>query len=308
MQILVTGASGFIGVQLSKRLTALGYDVRAATRESSGDIGPHTSWEGALDSVGAVVHLAGRAHVLRESEPDPLAAFRRVNVAGTEALARAAARLGTQRLVFVSSVGVNGRMTREAPFTPDDEPAPHNDYTRSKWEAETALWKVARETGLEVVVVRPPLVYGPGVKANFLRLLRAVRAGVPLPLASVRNRRSLIGVGNLVSFLQQAIAHPAAAGETFLVADEEDVSTPDLIRMLAHLMHRPARLLPVPVPALRMVAGVLGRRSLVDQLCESLQIDASKARRVLGWQPRVPLREGLRETVEWFEGEASRRG
>lgn len=320
LNILVTGASGFIGRTLCAALVARGHRVRGAVREAGpraaegvesaavGDIGPHTSWDAALDSVQAVVHLAARAHVLRESEADPLAAFRRVNAAGTESLARAAARYGVKRLVFVSSIGVNGKVTHDSPFRPDDKPAPHSDYALSKWEAEAALWNVARDTGLEAVVVRPPLVYGPGVKANFLRLLRAVDAAVPLPLGSVRNRRSLLGVRNLVSFLEQSITHPAAAGETFLVADEEPVSTPELIRMLAELMRRPARLYRFPVAALRALAGAIGRRSLVDQLCESLWVDSSKAQRLLDWRPLVTLNEGLTETVTWYRKQAAARG
>src|SRR5687768_12762965 len=198
-RVLVTGASGFVGAELCKRLAVGGYPVRAVTRGllpegiagarefvAISEIGPHTQWEQARESVQAVVHLAGRAHVLRESDPNPLVAFHRVNVAGTEVLARAAARCGVKRLVFVSSIGVNGSTTRYGPFRPEDEPAPHNAYALSKWKAEAALQQVARDTGLEVVVVRPPLVYGPGVKANFLHLLRAVHAGVPLPLGSVR--------------------------------------------------------------------------------------------------------------------------
>ena len=321
LNLLVTGASGFIGRELCAALAAKGHRVRGAVREDDpgavpegvdpvavGDMGPQTSWSAALRSVQTVVHLAARAHVLRESEPDPLAAFRRVNTAGTETLARAAARSGAKRLVFVSSIGVNGNVTRDTPFRPGDKVAPHSDYALSKWEAEVALWNVARDTGLEVVVVRPPLVYGPGVKANFLRLLRAVGAGVPLPLGSVQNRRSLLGLRNFVSFLEQSIAHPAAAGQTFLVADAEPVSTPELIRLLAELMRRPARLYRFPVPAMRALAAAIGRRALVDQLCQSLLVDSSEAQRLLGWQPLVPLKEGLTETVAWYRKQTVARG
>lgn len=313
LHVLVTGAAGFVGTALCSRLASAGNPVRGAGRAGRpgtvgeaiewaavGEIGPDTDWARALDSVDAIVHLAGRAHVLKELEADPLAAYRRVNVAGTRRLAEAAAHRGVRRLVFVSSIGVNGSMTRAAPFTPDDEPAPHNAYARSKLEAEIALREVASTTGLEVVAVRPPLVYGPCVKANFLRLLHAVHRGTPLPLAAVRNQRSLIGLDNLTSFLECAVAHPAAAGQTFLVADDEPLSTPDLIRCLAHLMRRRLRLFGVPVAVLRVLAGIAGYGKAVEQLCESLLVDSSKAQRLLGWRPPVPVAEGLRRTVTWY--------
>lgn len=264
-----------------------------------GDIGPATDWTTVLNGVDCVVHLAARAHVMDDSAPEPLAAYREVNVAGTRRLAEQAAAAGVRRLVMVSSIKVNGERTAPgAPFLFSDPPAPEDAYGLSKWEAEQALWLVAAETGLEVVVVRPPLVYGPGARGNFQRLLRWVARGLPLPLGAVENRRSLVALDNLVDLLRVCIDHPAATGQTFLVSDGEDLSTPELIRRLAAAMGRKPRLLPVPPALLRLGGWLLGRSGEVARLLGSLQVDIAHTREILGWTPPISVQEGLRRTVE----------
>jgi nucleoside-diphosphate-sugar epimerase len=309
--VLVTGADGFIGRALGPALEASGYQVRAAVRTAGsapgeavvvGDIGPATDWREALRGADAVIHLAARVHVMRERASDPLAAFRHTNVEGTAQLARAAAAAGVRRLVYVSSVKVNGERTTVRPFTEADPPAPEDDYGRSKWEAESVTRQVASGTGLELVVVRPCLVYGPGVKGNLRALLAALARGVPLPLGSVRNRRSLVGLDNLCGLLVRCVEQAAAAGESFLAADGEDLSTPEMVRALATGIGRPARLFPVPVPLLEAAGALAGRREAVERLTGSLQLDAGKARRVLGWVPTVGTVAGLQRTGAWYRG------
>ncbi|MDZ7641614.1 MAG: NAD-dependent epimerase/dehydratase family protein [Desulfurivibrio sp.] len=253
----------------------------------------------ALAGVDCVVHTAARAAVMADPVADPLVALREVNVAGTRRLAEQAAGAGVRRLVFISSVKVNGERTApEAPFLFSDTPAPEDAYAISKWEAEQALWQVAAQTGLEVVVVRPPLVYGPGVGGNFARLLGLVARGWPLPLGAVNNRRSLVALANLVDLLRVCVDHPAAAGRTFLVADGDDLSTPELLRRLALAMGRPVRLLPVPPVFLWRAGRLLGREAELARLLSSLQVDISFTRRTLGWEPPVRVDDALRETVE----------
>jgi nucleoside-diphosphate-sugar epimerase len=310
---LVTGATGFVGSHLIPALVAMGWTVRVLARPgrtvetpgvatfSVGDLADTPDLGPALDGVDVVLHLAGRAHVLRETATDPADEFRRANVVATEQLALRAARSGVRRFVFLSSVGVNGRDTVPGrPFTESDPPHPHNSYAVSKWEAEQALRAVAAATGLEIAIIRPPLVYGPGVRANFLRLLGLAASGLPLPLASVQNRRSLVGVWNLCDLIVACATHPAAAGETFLVSDQHDLSTPDLIRTVARALGRPARLFPFPVAVLRAAARVVGRGDEVDRLVGSLQVDSTKATRLLDWSPRVGVEEGLRRTSAWY--------
>ena len=307
--ILVTGASGFIGRALCDALAASGRKVRKAVRAAGpddknaiavGDIGAGTDWGAALGGVGCVVHLAARTHVLRETAADPLAEYRRINVAATERLARSAAARGVRRIVFLSSVKVNGERTDTRPFTEGDAPRPEDAYGESKWEAEQALVRVAAETDLQAVVLRPPLVYGPGVKGNFLRLMRWVARGRPLPLGSVENRRSLIYVGNLVDAIVKAIEVPRAAGETFLVADSQDVSTPDLVRGLAAALGVKPRLLSFPLAPLRLAAALAGQGAGFSSLTASLQVDSSRIQRSLGWRPRFTLAQGLAETTRWY--------
>jgi nucleoside-diphosphate-sugar epimerase len=304
--VLVTGATGFVGTALCAALEAAGRPFRRAVRAAGpasavvvGDIGPTTDWRPALQGVRCVVHLAARTHVLAESAADPLAEYRRANVEATLRLAREAAAAGARRLVFMSSIKVNGESSHR-PYTEADPPRPEDAYGVSKWETEQALAALAAATGLEVVVLRPPLIYGPGVKGNFLRLMRLVARGTPLPLASIDNRRSLIHVGNLADAVLAAIDAPGAAGRTYLAADGEDVSTPGLIRAIAGALGTRARLLPCPVALLNLGAAVAGRRAEAERLTGSLQVDASLLMRELGWRPRVTLAQGLAETARWF--------
>jgi len=300
LRLLVTGADGFVGSALCPALSRWGHVVRRAVRRAPaahaentvavGDIGPQTDWSAALSDVHVVVHLAGRAHVMREHSHPQAAqqAYHATNVAGTERLTRCAAAAGVRRLVFVSSIKVNGEATTDAPFRESDSPRPEDDYGRSKWEAEQRLARIAAETGLEHVVVRPPLVYGPGVKGNLARLMQVIDRGWPLPLEGIDNRRSMIGLSNLVQALTLCAEHPDAAGQTFLVRDGRDLSTPDLIRMLAAALERPARLLPVPVGALRILARITGSGAL-NRLTGSLRIDDERIRTRLNWRPDVSV-------------------
>lgn len=304
MTVLVTGASGFVGRALLARLERDAHRrVRTAGRRRPprpaafvkvGDIGAMTDWSKALRQIDAVVHLAARVHAMRESAPDPLAEFRAVNVEGTLALARQAAKAGVRRFVYLSSIKVNGDW---GTFTEGDAPSPADPYAVSKWEAEQGLRAMERETGMDVVVVRPPLVYGPGVKGNFQSLLRAIARGLPLPLGAIDNRRSLIGVDNLADFIVSCLDHPAAAGRTFLVSDGEDLSTPELVRRLARAMNRPARLIPVPAMVIRLGAAALGKSATAHRLLGSLQVDARPAMALLSWRPPKSLTEGLRAAV-----------
>lgn len=312
-RVLVTGASGFIGRTLCSTLGYEGYSVRAVQRKASGfqqpgkieyiavgDIGPSTQWDAALSGIDSVVHLAARVHVMREEEEDPLNLYRQINTVGTERLARAAARAGVRRLVYVSTIKVNGESTGDSPFRATDIPQPSDPYAISKWEAERALHRVAQETGLEVVIVRPPLVYGPDVRGNFLALLRIVKQGIPLPLASIRNARSLVGRDNLVDLLVRCVVHPAARGQTFLVSDGAALSTPELIRKLAVAMGKRARLLPFPTSLLKGAATLAGRQALCERLCGSLVVDIAHTTERLGWQPPVGVDSGLRLTAQWY--------
>ncbi|MFM0335515.1 UDP-glucose 4-epimerase family protein [Paraburkholderia fungorum] len=306
MNVLVTGASGFVGRRLCKELATMGIAFVGTGRTARdghiavGDLAPDTDWRGALQNVSHVVHLAARVHVMDETEVDPSAAFRRVNVDGTINLARQAASAGVKRFVFVSSVKVNGEATTDKPYSESDTPAPEDPYGVSKHLAEEALWKLAGETQMEVVVVRPPLVYGPGVKANFRNLMRAVHRGIPLPIGSVRNSRSMVALDNLVDFLVAALTHANAAGNTFLISDGEDISTAALARKLAKAMHRQARLVPVPLPLLRLVGAVTGRTAAIDRVTGSLQVDITQAKAMLGWQPRISVDQGIAQTVAHF--------
>jgi len=312
--VVVTGASGFVGSPLSTSLAASGFRVRAAVRAGTpaelpgcsgverailGGISASTDWFSVLTNVDCVVHCAALAHVIHETAGDALAAYRAVNVDGSRRLAEQAAAAGVRRLVYLSSIKVNGEQTAlGAPFLCSDTPAPQDAYGVSKSEAEQALWEVSAKTGLEVVVARPPLVYGSGVKGNLARLLKLVRSGVPLPLGAVKNRRSLIGLDNLVDLLIRCVDHPEAAGQTFLLSDGEDLSTPDLLRHIAAAMGRSARLFPVPVSLLRLAGSALGKRAEIDRLVGSLQIDSRHTRRVLGWTPPVSVQEGIRRMVQ----------
>jgi nucleoside-diphosphate-sugar epimerase len=262
-------------------------------------IGPDTAWSAVLTDVDVVVHLAARVHVMQDSSSDPPSAFRQVNVAGTERLARQAATAGVKRLIYISSIKVNGEES-STPYTELDTPNPQDAYAVSKWEAEQILRQIATETGLELVILRPPLVYGSGVKANFLQLIKIVNRGIPLPLARVNNRRSLIYVGNLADAIVACVTRFEAAGQTYLVSDGEDISTPELIRRLADALGRASRLLPFPLKMLRLAGKLIGKSAEVERLLGSLTVDPSKIRRQLGWKPPYTIDQGLRETAEWF--------
>lgn len=308
--VLVTGASGFVGHNLCAELVRHGHKVRGVVRELSRaaglqcelvavrDIGDGVDWSSKLDGIEVVVHLAARVHVMHDTEADPLAAFRAVNVEGTLSLARQAAVTGVKRFVFISSVKVNGECTQPGHmFTEADAPNPQDAYGVSKYEAEVGLRQLAEDTSMEVVIIRPPLVYGPGVKANFAALMRAVQRGWPLPLSAVHNQRSLVSLDNLVDFIVTCISHPQAANQTFLVCDGQDMSTSELVRGMAQAVGRPVRLLPVPVWALQAGAALLGKGDEVQRLCGNLQVDISKARSLLGWVPPVSVTEGLKATA-----------
>ena len=258
-----------------------------------GDIDGRTDWSRALAGMEAVVHLAARVHVMHERAADPLAEFRKVNVDATLNLARQAAAEGVKRLVYLSTIKVNGERTTAQPFRADDTPAPSDPYSVSKMEAEKGLLRLAGESEMEVVILRPPLVYGPGAAGNFARLVSLVRKRWYLPLASISNRRSLVGIENLCSLITVCLAHPAAANRVLLASDGEDVSTPELIRLMARSCGLTARLFPVPVGLLHMAAQVLGRKRELDRLTGSLQIDCSPTQRLLGWQPPVSLAQGI---------------
>ncbi len=306
--LLVTGANGFVGSAVCRHALAAGRPVRGAVRTPGstdahavtvGDMDGRTDWTEALRGCGAVVHAAARVHVMNESSADPLSEFRRVNVEGTLNLARQAAAAGVKRLVFVSSIKVNGEGTdaRRA-YTASDAPAPQDAYGVSKAKAEQGLRRIASDTGLEVAVVRPPLVYGPGVKANFRSLMQAVARGWPLPLGSVTgNRRSLVGLDNLADLLLTCAEHPAAAGQIFLVSDGEDLSTAELLRRMGQALNRPARLLPCPPSLLQLGATVLGKAAIAQRLLGNLQVDITHTRDTLDWTPPVDVDEGLRRAA-----------
>jgi UDP-glucose 4-epimerase len=306
--MLVTGANGFVGSALCAEAVSRGMAVRGITRASGdlpigvenfavGGIDGNTDWQDVLTGCEVVVHLAARVHVMADAAADPLEEFRRVNVQGTLNLARQAAAAGVRRFLFVSSIHVNGAETFQRPFTAHDEVAPHSPYAVSKYEAELGLQALAAETGMEVVIIRPPLVYGPGATGNFGSLMRWLKRGVPLPLGAIHNQRSLVALDNLVDLIVTCISHPAAANQTFLVSDGEDVSTTELLRRMGQAMGKPARLLPVPASWLKVAAGLVGKSDVAQRLCGSLQVDISKTRELLGWVPPVSLDEGLRRAA-----------
>ena len=310
-RILVTGASGFVGQALVAHLVGLdSNEVVAMMRASpanrlagaryvaAGDMTAGRLGAATLEGVEVIVHAAARVHVLNDDKAKSAIEFDRVNVTATLELAHQAVAAGVRRFVFLSSIGVNGVQTDIGkPFTEADPPNPHNPYADSKLKAEQGLLLLSEQSGLELVIIRPPLVYGPGVRANFAALMRAVQRGWPLPLACVHNLRSMVAMDNLVSFIATCVDHPRAANTTFLVSDGQDISSPNLVRGLAQALGVAARLVPVPVSALQFVGRALGRGDVIQRVCGNLRVDISKARRVLAWQPPVSMEEGLRRTV-----------
>jgi nucleoside-diphosphate-sugar epimerase len=310
MNILVTGATGFLGSHLcaslktnSKvRLTPVVRKAPLTDFESVAvipSIGSETVWEKVLDGQDVVIHTAARAHIMKDEVAEPLEEYRRVNVDGTINLARQAAVAGVRRFIFISSIKVNGEQTPlDKPFTADDSPAPDDAYGISKWEAEQGLQQLASETGMEVVIIRPPLVYGQGVKGNFASMIKLVSKGLPLPLGAIHNQRSLVGLDNLVDLIITCIDHPAAANQVFLAGDGKDLSTTGLLQGVAQAMGKPSRLIPVPSSLLMLGATLLGRRAVAQRLLGSLQVDISKARYLLGWAPPITVEEGLRRCFQ----------
>jgi nucleoside-diphosphate-sugar epimerase len=310
--ILITGATGFVGKALVQRFLS-DYELRrlvVAVRRGglswpeqvlpivTGDLNQTTDWSIALKGVAVVVHSAARVHVMQDTEADPLTAFRAVNVEGTLNLARQAAAVGVKRFIFVSSVKVNGESTLPGrAFTETDLSNSQDAYGQSKYEAEQGLHQVSADTSMEIVIIRPPLVYGPGVKANFAALMRVVQRGWPLPLGALHNQRSFVALDNLVDFIFTCINNPLAANQTFFVSDGQDLSTTDLVRGMAQAARVPARLLPVPVWALQTGASLIGKGNEIQRLCGNLQVDISKARSLLGWVPPVSVDEGLRRLM-----------
>ena len=305
-RVLVTGAGGFVGCALVPVLEARGHDVVPATRAIVGDIGPGTDWSGVLGGVDTVVHLAARVHVMRDEAPDPEAAFDRVNVAGTRRLAEAAAASGVRRFVVLSSVKVNGDSSGAGAFTEADAPAPQDPYGRSKLAAEQALARVASGRAMEVVILRPPLVYGPEAKANFAALLRLAASPWPLPFGAIANRRSLIHVGNLADAIARVVeSGPGPGCRTYLVSDGEDLSTGEMVAALRAGLGKGPRLVSVPPRLLILAAGLAGREAEARRLTESLQVDSRLFRRDFAWRAPLPARQALEETARAFAGRQS---
>ena len=305
--ILVTGAGGFVGTAVVSELARRAIPYRAVTRARCdgdfgiGNIGPGTDWTAALDGVDAIIHLATCAH-LNERVADPIAHFRSANVDSTLNLALQAIKAGVKRLVFISSIKVNGEATqRGRPFTADDTPNPQSDYARFKLEAEQGLFDLSRGSGLEVTIIRPPLVYGPGVKANFARMMDSVNRGIPLPLGSIDNRRSFVFVGNLADLIVLSTIHPNADGQVFLVSDGEDISTTELFKKMAQALGRPPLIIPMPAVLLTFAAATIGQSAIASRLIDSLQVDVTKTRALLGWVPHRDIDEGLRQTARSFQ-------
>ena len=311
MKLLVTGATGFIGRALITRiLTYSDYQVYAAVRRLVSDfssvvnqwkfdgISSNTDWHNALQGIDCIIHTAARVHIMSDTVNDPLEEFRNVNTSGTLNLAQQAAESGVKRFIYLSSIKVNGEETlQESPFTPDDIYIPTDPYALSKYEAEQGLLKITQETQMEVVIIRPPLVYGPGVKANFLSMMKWLYKGLPLPFGAIKNKRSLVALDNLIDLIIICINHPAAADQVFLVSDGEDLSTSDLLNRVSNALDKKSRLLPINQQLLEFSLKLVGKKDLAQRLCGSLQVDISKAKNLLNWTPPVSVDEGLRKTA-----------
>lgn len=331
--ILVTGSDGFVGTAVCREMLRRRIPVRGCLWQPAslpdgcesivvGDIGAHTEWNNALVDVEAVVHLAARVHIMDDEAIDPISEFRKTNVEGTRHLAASAAKAGVKRFLYLSSIKVNGEFTehrdaaiyQKALFDPNpiesaivpavfketDEPRPKDPYAVSKWEAEKALWEIEARTGMPVTILRSPLIYGPGVKANFLKLVQLVDRGIPLPFGGIHNRRSFLGLTNLADLICLCLKHPAARNELYMACDGDDVATPELIRRIALALGKRPRLLPIPGWMMKLAGTLTGKSAQIGRLCSSLLIDSSKARQRLGWAPPSTMDKELRRIAEWY--------
>ena len=316
MKLLVTGANGFVGQAICKHLAGLQHDVVAQMRTDrallnsdrskqyirrlTADLDQISEEKKSFEAIDAVIHCAARVHQVSDPSADPLAAYRAVNTAATLALAQAAADAGVRRFVFISSVKVNGEFTRPGQAFRSQDAAPQDPYGISKWEAEVGLLEIAAKTGMEVVIIRPPLVYGPGVKANFLTMMRWLQRGIPLPLGAINNQRSLVALPNLVDFITLCLTHPKAANQTFLISDQQDLSTTELLSGLGQALRRPARLMRVPQSLLEMGLKAVGKSGVAQRLCSDLTVDSTPATDWLGWTPPLTMQQGLQLTADHF--------
>lgn len=318
MTILLTGVTGFLGSAITLQLSQQGYSLTTAMRcidhtipsiiqqKFIGDLLPNTDWTEIFNNINTIIHLAARAHILKDQATNPLATFRETNTYATLNLAQQAANAGVRRFIFISSIGVNGNQTYAEPFTAEDTPNPAEPYAQSKHEAEIGLRQIAIETGMEVVIIRPPLVYGANAPGNFGQLIKIVARGIPLPLGNIHNQRSLIALPNLIDLITTCIDHPAAVNQTFLVSDGEDLSTTELLQRLSHALGKPAHLLPIPQSWLETTLTLLGKRAIAQRLCGNLQVDISKTRDLLGWTPPISVDEALRQTAQTYLQQQSR--
>jgi nucleoside-diphosphate-sugar epimerase len=308
MNILVTGANGFIGKILCNKLAQQNHKVSAVIRNSDTIIqnsqliiktlSKETIWDDALNGIDIVIHLAGRAHVMKDGASNPYQAYAEINIDATKHLAEQAALSGVKRFIFLSSVKVNGESTIKSAFTESDQLHPEDDYGKTKYEAEKALSQIAQKTGMEVVIIRPPLVYGKDVKANFKNLIKLSQSGFPMPFGAIHNKRSLVYIENLIDFIMVCIDHPKAANQTFLVSDDHDISTTDLIKSIANASGKKSILVPIPKSWLTLLFKLIGKQSLANRLCGNLQVDISKAKTLLGWKPPFSFKEGIARTVQ----------
>ncbi|MCD5380543.1 SDR family oxidoreductase, partial [Candidatus Gracilibacteria bacterium] len=310
-RILVTGATGFIGQHLVQELVNNNFEVAVTIRKKNNlfsstvtqfivkDIESDPDWTAVLQDIECVIHLAGRAHVLKDKNPDPLTEFRRVNTDGTINLAHQAIKLGIKRFIFISSIGVNGNVNNK-PFSVNDIPNPIEPYAVSKYEAEFELQKLTNGSKMETVIIRPPLVYGPNAPGNFAQLIKVTNKGIPLPLGEIHNQRSFIAIENLIDLIITCIKHPAAANKTFLASDDEDLSTTDLLRRMAIALEKPSRLIPIPPSIITLGATLLGKKEIAQRLCGSLQVDINHTKKTLDWKPPVSVDEALKKTADAF--------
>ena len=320
-KILITGATGFVGQALLNQLASQNNELVVAVRNIStklspeikqvlvGDLLPDTDWDNALSNVDTVIHLAARVHIMNDTHSDPNTEFKKINTDGTLNLARQAAKTGIKRFIYLSSIKVNGEFTQQGkPFRSRDEHIPTDPYGLSKYEAEQGLKIIALETGMEIVVIRPPLVYGPNVKANFLRMMHWINKSIPLPLGAIYNQRSLVALDNLVDLISVCVEHPAAANQTFLVSDDDDLSTTELLQRMAKALGKPARLIPVPSSVISVGATMLGKSDIAQRLCGSLQVDISHTKKTLDWKPLVSVDEALQKTANAYLKQLKQKG